>query len=126
MAKRGLLFDPSMSNEIYTLDEVLKSLVKDDVLRQERFKSLVYLASRQHQNSKPQAPKNNRRFFVQVRKDLSKVNLPKDPKVTLSFSLLEKELHDDTSLSSLEDIKDEISSHPKSYFMVSVFAMYCA
>jgi hypothetical protein len=71
MAKRGLLFDPSMSNEIYTLDEVLKSLVKDDVLRQERFKSLVYLASRQHQNLKPRAPKNNRRFFVQVWKDLS-------------------------------------------------------
>ena len=126
MAKRGLLFDPSMSNEIYTLDEVLKSLVKDDVLRQERFKSLVYLASRQHTNSYPRAPKNNRRFYIQVWKDLSKVDLPKDTKVSLSFSLLEKELHDDTSLLSLEEIKDGISSHPKSYFMVSVFAMYCA
>ncbi|MFN9981800.1 MAG: hypothetical protein ACK53Y_17880, partial [bacterium] len=26
----------------------------------------------------------------------------------------------------MEEIKDGISSHPKSYFMVSVFAMYCA
>jgi len=121
MAKSMICFDESSPCDYFTLEEVLKSLDSNNPLQKDS--SLWLLAARQV-SDKQVSPKNRRRFYIQVWRDLSKViNLEKDDKVQLSISLLEASFSG-ADIISLQSMIDRIPHCPGVYFMVSIFGVF--
>ncbi len=116
-----LEFDPEKGVEFYSLWEVIQGMPIENVSGK---RSKLEQIGKRQVGKKQSSPTDGKRFFVQLWKDLGATCRDvTDDKVRMSFELFHQSFDEEGQKKS-NAIKEQLSSYPGSYLLVSIFGIH--
>jgi hypothetical protein len=116
-----LEFNPENRVEVYSLWEVLQGMPIENVLGK---RSKLEQIGKRQVGKKQSSPSDGKRFFVQLWKDLGATCKDVcDDKVRMSFELFHQSFDEEGKKVS-NAIKEQLSTYPGSYLLVSIFGVH--
>ena len=116
-----LEFNPEERVEVYSLLKVIQGMPIDNALGK---RSKLEQIGKRQVGKKQSSPKDGKRFFVQLWKDLGATCRDvMDDKVRMSFELFHQSF-DEQGQKKSNAIKEQLSTYPGSYLLVSIFGIH--